>query len=367
MATHTHNTTSTSDRAGNRSHGARDDSQVVFRIPDDSIDPVIFLWRRWLNARSTGNDEALADFDRTIRNATPTTFEGALCQVRIIQAREATGPVNSSGDLAKALGHLSRLGGGGAALFAFGRAEDCEAARAAAAYEHAKKAFNVRIGRDLEEGDPVYVAFNESHAALCGSRATSILGVRALFDELVEVAAVNASHDEFEGMEPHHHFAADLVANIRAALDAFAMAPAQESSTPVDTLPVSISERITALEAPLSDAVQSLDAFNKLVGDTFAGKPEAWLLHTLYQRLASASSIHLSLFNHAADIARHGKHHDNDAFHAACCLDDAMGALGLLQETRYADHAPLAYAINTAIDHADQLMKRVDGFGKANT
>ncbi len=90
---------------------ARDDSQVVFCIPDDNTDPVVRLWRQWLNARLSGNDEALAHLDREIRAATPETFEGALCQIRIIQAREANGPVNSSDDLAKALGNLSRLGG----------------------------------------------------------------------------------------------------------------------------------------------------------------------------------------------------------------------------------------------------------------
>jgi hypothetical protein len=152
--------------AVNGPRSQRDDSQVVFQIADDNTDDVIGLWRQWLNARAADNDEALAGLDAEIRNATPTTFEGALCQIRIVQARESVGPVNSSDDLAKALGHLSRLGGG--------TSNDMEASR-------------------------------------------------------------------------------------------------------VDTLPVSISERIDALETPLGDAVQSLEAFDRLAGDMFAGKPESIL------------------------------------------------------------------------------------------
>ena len=41
----------------------------------------------------------------------PTTFEGCLCQVRVIQARECAGSVDSSNDLARVLGHMSRLSG----------------------------------------------------------------------------------------------------------------------------------------------------------------------------------------------------------------------------------------------------------------
>ena len=249
----------------------RDDSQVVFEIADDNADEVVRLWRQWLNARAAGNDEAVAHLDAEIRNATPTTFDGALCQIRMIQAREATGPVNSSGDLATALGHLSRLGGGEArASVIIGHPDDCPAVKAKVVEEAARKAYNQATTEDPES--PEWLASEAATDALRTTRATSIQGVLAQLDEIAIPDDFNSDSGQRACLE-----------NIRASLRAFAMIPPSEEdpeahfSRLVEEM-VQLQKRMPPREPAPRAPVQPKPSPDEMFAETAQSILEGWEL-----------------------------------------------------------------------------------------